>query len=115
MHNNRFCSGTPVTGKSKAYGHSKTLTLLLALFASITLTPAEYVECDSIFPDDALDFYGIPENPTLPHRTLDEPILLIFDFIFDFPIFFPQQSLSMENPSPQPANFEMLSPTLLRC
>jgi len=36
-----------------------TLLLLVCLFASISITPSEYLDCRSLFPDENLDFSGI--------------------------------------------------------
>jgi hypothetical protein len=40
--------------------------LLSGSVTSIILTPSEYVQCESIFPDQSFDFFGIPENLILP-------------------------------------------------
>ncbi len=38
---------------------SATLLLLFSLFASISFTPCEYLECQSLFPDENLEIFSI--------------------------------------------------------
>jgi hypothetical protein len=38
---------------------SKILLLLFSLLASICLTPSEFIDCQSLFPDENLDFLAI--------------------------------------------------------
>ena len=35
------------------------LVLLFSLLASISLTPSEFIDCQSLFPEENLDFLGI--------------------------------------------------------
>jgi hypothetical protein len=37
------------------------LLLFFSLFASISLTPSEFIDCQRLFPDENLDFLGIGE------------------------------------------------------
>jgi hypothetical protein len=38
---------------------SRILLLLFCLLASISLTPSEFIDCQKLFPDENLDFFGI--------------------------------------------------------
>jgi hypothetical protein len=46
--------------KMKTNPSVKGLLILISLLASAILTPSEYVDCESLFPDENLDFPGIP-------------------------------------------------------
>jgi len=96
----------------KPYNYSKTLIAAFILLTSVILTPPEYVQCDSIFPDETLDLYGIPEDPTLLRCASVQSAFFIFDF---FPQPSPQQWVSLEIFSPQRITLEVLSSAILRC
>jgi hypothetical protein len=49
--------------KRKTNPSVKGLLILFSLFASAILTPSDYVDCGSLFPDENLDFSGIPTGP----------------------------------------------------
>jgi hypothetical protein len=49
--------------KMKINPSAKGLVILFSLLASAILTLSEYVDCESLFPDENLDLSGIPTAP----------------------------------------------------
>jgi hypothetical protein len=91
---------------------ARTLFLLLSLFASTAFTPSEYLECDSLFPDENLDLLGIAkvsQNLFPPARVSDftASVLTPLNFGSRHPFF--------EVFSGQPSNFQIELTTILRC
>ncbi len=88
------------------------LLLLVYLFASISLTPSEYFNCQSLFPDENLDFLGISKvaqkHFTSPDVTPLPAISSTLKHFWKFHHF-------LEAFSPQPTKAPAVLATLLRC
>ncbi len=93
--------------------HSLTILLLLfSLLASISLTPWEFIDCQSLFPDENLDFLGI-SKVSQKHSSASSVSALIaspakprhsWSHHLPFEVFFPQS-----------VNPGMALPTVMRC
>jgi hypothetical protein len=93
--------------------HSSTILLLLfSLLASISLTPWEFVDCQSLFPDENLDFSGISKvsQEQSPASNVSTPIASpanprhSWSHHLPFEVFFPQS-----------INSGMALATVMRC
>jgi len=76
------------------------LLIFFSLFASVTLSPSEYVDCESLYPDENLDFSGtltVSQNqspaphvstfitsPSAAENSLNAHILLALFFLSSF-------------------------------
>ena len=91
---------------------TRTLFLLLSLFASTSFTPSEYPECGSLFPDENLDLLGIAKV-SQNHF----PAARVSNFIASLltPLNFGSRHPFFEVFSGQPSNFQIELTTILRC
>jgi len=91
---------------------SATLLLLFSLFASISFTPSEYLECRSLFPDENLEIFSISKisNEQFPsqHVTTLIAASTIPQYSWTSPLF-------LEAFSRQRTKTQKVLPTFLRC
>jgi len=88
------------------------LLLFFSLLASISLTPPEYLECNSLFPDEDLDFPGISRTPQNKNYTQLLSIVVPSLSIRGYSL---NSALLMEIFSFPFADFPVVLPTFLRC
>lgn len=88
------------------------LLLLFSLFASISLTPSEYLDCGSFFPDENLEIFGICK---VFQKQFPSPPVTTITVISSTPIHFWTSHHFLEGFFPQPTESQTVLVTILLC
>jgi len=88
------------------------LLLLFSLFASISLTPSEYLDCGSLFPDENLELFGICK---VSQKQLPSLLVTTLTAISSIPKHFWTSHHFLEGFFPQPTKSQRVLATILRC
>jgi hypothetical protein len=98
--------------KMKTNCPRKGLLILFSLLASVILSPSEFVDCQSLFPDENLDFLGISKV-----SQKQSPVSSVSTLIASpgNPRYSWSHHLPFEVFSPQSINSGMALATVMRC
>jgi hypothetical protein len=98
--------------KKKTDRSVKGLLIFFFLLASVIFTPSEYVDCQSLFPDENLDFLGISVGSQNQSQTCRVSVFIRWPSASTHSWNSP---FSLEICLPQLINSRMALTTILRC